>query len=429
MYWGRYKVVLVTRNWRCNRFGDLNGIESAEMLFLDPSLEIIKSGTEFKTPYGSVGREIVAASSHLENIYVCGPTRTGESQNDMFRFDRKSINLIHLPHWIDGGNKRGFLKNLHSIGLPVTKQLSTALDRVDIAWIRTGNHPVSIIAQGIATMKNTPTAYSIGADIAETTEYRTNQSTSITSYLKQFTAHGLKKGARIAASQSDCVLVHKGPLEDEYSDLDNSHGMFISTVSESDIVETPTISQEDPFKILYVGRLSREKGIDVLIDAVSKINTDLKIELSIIGDGPERSSLHQRSKDQSIEDIVTFHGYVPFDSELLRKYRSYDLFILPSRSEGQGRVLLEAMAAGVPIIASDVGGIPAVIRHNETGLLVPPDDSEALKIAILSLLDDPSLRFRFATNALSWIEEHTIESEVKHVIDLIESDILCTNNY
>ncbi|MBA2685750.1 MAG: glycosyltransferase [Gemmatimonadaceae bacterium] len=133
----------------------------------------------------------------------------------------------------------------------------------------------------------------------------------------------------------------------------------------------------------WVGRVSKEKGIDVFIDALSSIG-DRVIGAAIFGDGPERAS--QQARAESIAPgRFQWLGNV---ADASRFYAAFDLFVMSSHAEGLPMVLLEAMAARIPIVATAVGGIPDLLSPNES-MLVPPGDAKALAAAIRATVDDP----------------------------------------
>ena len=134
-------------------------------------------------------------------------------------------------------------------------------------------------------------------------------------------------------------------------------------------------AEADPPEVFYTGRLSPEKGIHELAAASEGLN------LVVCGDGPLRHLLPQTN------------GFVSRD-ELEQRYARAALVVIPSRSEGFGVVCAEAMARGKAVVASNVGGLAGLVRHGETGLLVPPGDVRALRAAIDRLLADPKLRAR-----------------------------------
>jgi glycosyltransferase involved in cell wall biosynthesis len=138
-----------------------------------------------------------------------------------------------------------------------------------------------------------------------------------------------------------------------------------------------------PFLIGWVGRLSREKGLDVLLNALALLS-DVDLTLSVFGDGREREALVAQAGAAGLDARIGWHGSVP---KAERLFAAFDCLVLSSRAEGTPMVLFEAMAAGVPIVATRVGGVPDVVSAGE-GLLVPPEDPRALARAIRSVHDD-----------------------------------------
>ncbi len=137
--------------------------------------------------------------------------------------------------------------------------------------------------------------------------------------------------------------------------------------------------------LLYLGRLSVEKGVDLLLQALSGI--ELRGRIVIAGDGPEGARLRAAAEQKALS--VEFVGHVDHDEarDLLCRSR---LLVVPSRSEPQGVVVLEALASGTPVIGSNVGGIPDMIRDGENGWLVRPQNSDDLRRAILKAFQDPA---------------------------------------
>ena len=142
--------------------------------------------------------------------------------------------------------------------------------------------------------------------------------------------------------------------------------------------------------IAFVGRLDPVKGADLLLDAVAALrgnHPDLRV--SILGDGPHGPRIRARAATLGLSDIVTFLGARPSD-DVARLLADADLLVLPSFAEGVPVVLMEAMATGIPVIASAIAGIPELVEQGASGLLVPPGDLAALTHAIASLLNDPT---------------------------------------
>jgi glycosyltransferase involved in cell wall biosynthesis len=181
--------------------------------------------------------------------------------------------------------------------------------------------------------------------------------------------------------------------------------------------------------ILSVGRLSREKAHIDLIQAFKSLGEtkpELSLKLIIVGDGVERARLETAVESLSCKDRVIFTGQVghvqPF-------YSMADLFVLPSHSEGSPNVLLEAMAANLPIVATAVGGVPEIVRHNDSALLVPPNDPAAMATAIATLLTDNKLAQRLASNAATLVDtQHTPENYARSLIDIYREAIAVRND-
>jgi glycosyltransferase involved in cell wall biosynthesis len=136
--------------------------------------------------------------------------------------------------------------------------------------------------------------------------------------------------------------------------------------------------------VAWVGRLSNEKGPDVMLDAIAQ--SDPSWRLSVIGDGPERDRLHEQAARLGIADRVSWHGFVSNAGSLLT---AFDAFVLSSRTEGTPIALFEAMHAGVPVVATRVGGVPDVIASTHA-LLVPPEHPGMIAQALEEIARGPS---------------------------------------
>jgi glycosyltransferase involved in cell wall biosynthesis len=146
--------------------------------------------------------------------------------------------------------------------------------------------------------------------------------------------------------------------------------------------------------VLTIGRLSKEKGHADLLRALQQLRSiDRKWKLVLVGAGPELDSLTRLARSLSLSERVIFAGSHP---NVRPFYAAADVFALPSLSEGSSNVLLEAMAAKIPVAATRAGGNPEIILHNETGLLTPIGDTQQLASAIARLLEEPDLASRFA---------------------------------
>ena len=150
------------------------------------------------------------------------------------------------------------------------------------------------------------------------------------------------------------------------------------------------MSEYDGYKIIFVGRLIECKGIPFLVKGFEQIiNNNINAKLFLVGDGEEENKLKEYISELNIKQHVVFFDYKTNPQAFIRKA---DLLVLPSSEEGFGRVLLEAMDVGTPVIGTRIGGIPEVIEHGTNGLLVDYGDIEALKKSIIEILEDKLLR-------------------------------------
>jgi glycogen synthase len=177
---------------------------------------------------------------------------------------------------------------------------------------------------------------------------------------------------------------------------------------------------EDPFsgvgrpRILLVGRLAPQKGVSTLVEAAGLLK-DPSAQVLLVGDGPERPKLEREAKRIGVGDRVRFLGFFAHD-RLPAVLAHADLLVLPSLYEELGTVLLEAMQAALPIVASRTGGIPDVIEDGINGLLVPPGEPEALAHAINHLLADRDLARRLSEGARERAKDYDWEVLAERVL-------------
>jgi glycosyltransferase involved in cell wall biosynthesis len=142
-------------------------------------------------------------------------------------------------------------------------------------------------------------------------------------------------------------------------------------------------------RLLFVGRLAAVKGVAVLFDALARVvATRPETRLTLIGDGPERAALEAEAARLGLSDHVSFLGYRSQDA-VAEALAAHDVFVLPSFAEGVPVVLMEAMAAGRPVLTTRIAGVPELVEDGVSGRLVPPGNATALAAALEDLLADP----------------------------------------
>lgn len=166
---------------------------------------------------------------------------------------------------------------------------------------------------------------------------------------------------------------------------------------------------------ISVSRLSNEKNIDFMIDAIASLKTKTRVPFRflIIGEGHQRDRLQRRIDTLGLQEVVMLVGSVPPD-DIATYYRLGDIFLFASKSETQGMVILEAMAAGLPVVAVRSSGIDDVVRHGFNGYKTP-ENRDQWRDCIASLLADESLRKTLSDNALAFARDYSIEQFARDV--------------
>ena len=170
--------------------------------------------------------------------------------------------------------------------------------------------------------------------------------------------------------------------------------------------EMPTVRDGGTLVVVAVARLVEIKGLQHLSAAVARIPADMRsqIRLRLCGTGPYEGELRRQVREAGLDAQVEFAGLVPYE-RIPEEFQGADMFALPSLQEGLPLSLLEAMACGLPVMASRVGGVPAVICDGENGFLIPAGDVEKVSKAIVQLASDSILRARVSKAA-----RHTAQS-------------------
>ncbi|MBN1423968.1 glycosyltransferase family 4 protein, partial [Candidatus Fermentibacteria bacterium] len=154
--------------------------------------------------------------------------------------------------------------------------------------------------------------------------------------------------------------------------------------------------------VLCMGRLSREKGQDILLEAMVRVVERVSGAVAwLAGEGPTEAQLRAQSRRLGIGDSVRFLGFREHVAPLLKKS---SVVVLPSRGEGLPIAALEAMSAGVPVVAASVGGVPDLLSTDEVGLTVPPEDPQRLGDALTDLLGDPPRAHRIGAAGRAHVE-------------------------
>jgi glycosyltransferase involved in cell wall biosynthesis len=203
-----------------------------------------------------------------------------------------------------------------------------------------------------------------------------------------------------------------------------------TTLSAEDVATRHDTCAAAAIKVLTVSRIDPRKGLRVLPEAVSILAAQGRdVSLDIVGPtigqvgDTERDAIVGDAQRHGVSARVTLTGAIPLD-RLLQTYRHYDLFVLPTRpGEGIPRVLMEAMAAGLPVVTTDVSGIASLVQHEQNGLLLKDGGAAAVAGAIARLLDDPALRRRLIEGGYQTARAHTLERQAADMMQIVRGEL------
>ncbi|MGQ9565286.1 MAG: glycosyltransferase family 4 protein [Candidatus Bathyarchaeales archaeon] len=208
--------------------------------------------------------------------------------------------------------------------------------------------------------------------------------------VSQFTKNALTSAYRIPLQKIH--VIYNGIYSDQY------------TCTKAEIEEAKqNLNIENAFTILYVGRVEQRKGLIYLLEAFARLAKDYICKLIIAGDG-KQTQLKQHAQTLGIKEKIIFTGKVDHDT-LKRLYNICDVFVLPSLLEGFGLTILEAMAAGKPVVATNVGGIPEIMKNNVHGKLVEPKNPQQLSTMLKFFLENPKTSRKIGEHNRKYVQE------------------------
>jgi glycosyltransferase involved in cell wall biosynthesis len=331
-----------------------------------------------------------------------------------FALDPQAVRVIPLP-----GFTSGWQFHCWKI-VPIACKLDALIRQQSAGWKRlwlVDLVPLSLVGRISAERVGLPTVgYLRGDDTFEVVARRTPL---------------LRPAARIfalALARAGVWLVRRTPtfvagddLYRKYRDIQPRLYHFVPTVlREAELVQSPRVGPGSPFRALFVGRLIGLKGLEVLLTALAaERRAGFDVELTLVGDGPLRPSLERQAMALGLDGVVRFEGFVSPGPMLDRIYFDHDIFILPSFSEGFPKVLVEALAHGLPVLGTTVGSVPRVIQDGSNGLLVRPGDVEGLRFALRRLANDPASWRRMSDSARASARLYTLERQLAQVEALV----------
>lgn len=232
-------------------------------------------------------------------------------------------------------------------------------------------------------------------------------------YYRQLSDKGQRKVDRVL-SMGDAFLVLAPVWKEFFSHMTDADKITVLP----DAIQVPKTGQKEygQLKILFLGRLCREKGIEELLQVIPELKKSYPALHLYLGGIWEDKDLKEEA--EKLSECVTWLGWIS-GAEKKKYLRRCDIFVLPSYFEGQSVALLEAMAYGCAIVASETGGIPQMILHGQTGILITPRDAGALKRGLERVLSDAGLCRELGENARRRVQkDFSIDNNMEELLQI-----------
>lgn len=289
------------------------------------------------------------------------------------------------------------------------------LGRVDCVWLL-GPHPLCIAFAALALLRRRRIALGVRQDFPVYVRSRHPGRRIV-----HLAGEVLERTYRLLSRR--CATVVVGPeLARHYRHARRLLPISVSLVREHDLSSTEALMTRKPagrpLTALSVGRLETEKNPLMLADVAARLGDDWR--LVVCGEGPLEHDLLGRIDSLGVTERVELRGYLPLDGGLIDLYRSADAFLHVSWTEGVPQVLLEAFAAGTPVVATAVGGVAETV--GEAALLIPPGDPDAAARALGRLASEPGLGARLAERGVERVRARTLEAESARVADFLADE-------
>lgn len=331
----------------------------------------------------------------------------------------EGVRFVALPHYPKVTALAGQARALRGT-LAVFRR---ELDTVDAVWIF-GPHPVALVLAIEARRRRKPLVLGVRQDYARYIGHRLPSRRWLWAVP---VAHALDAAFRLLARRSPTIAVGEALAEHYRRGAAPTLSTGFSLIGARELAspaESLGRSWDGPLRLLTVGRIDAEKNPLLLPEIVRLLREDdPRWLLAVVGDGPLLPALERRVAELGLEDAIEFLGYVPNGEALWREYRGCHAFLHVSLTEGLPQVLVEAQAAGLPIVATDVGGVSAAVGGGLSALLVPPDDAPAAAAALRRLDAEPELRRRLIEESVAAASRETLEAQLDRIAAFIRCSL------
>jgi glycosyltransferase involved in cell wall biosynthesis len=362
---------------------------------------------------------ILEELSRFASVVVSVPEPTEPEGRDR---GESATEIQHRPAY--GGTMAGFLARLPILLIPTWRSILRAVSGADLVVSRIPSPIVGLVDRA-ARRKGLPHVLYVVADIEAAARGTTSERPSLRRMLKRLAGGWIQQRLRALSSGRLVVAIGQALAEQYRSKARRCEVFYVSSVRENEIFERTDTCQSGIVKALHVTRLVPLKGTESLLEALRLLRADgYDVHLTVVGPGPQLGRLLAICRSRSMEDHVTFTGSLAYGDRLLELYRRADVFVHPSLSESFPRVLWEAMAAHLPIVATDVGDVGSILRAESAGLVVPSRSSRELARAIARVIDDGPLRRALIRRGGELVRGYTVEKQGQRLWKLLSQDLV-----
>jgi glycosyltransferase involved in cell wall biosynthesis len=350
-----------------------------------------------------------AVAESFDSLVLFGRQAPPELATDFPLPFEGRIDVAPLPYYAN-------LKNVGQVARAaagVVRGMWRGLDNVDVVWVF-GPYPFSLVLVGCALLRRRRVVLGVRQDTMHYYRSRLPKRWMVPAlaplWVIDFLYRVLSRVLRTTVVGEEIERRYGGPRA-------NLLKHVVSVVPSDEIAREPRAAHAlNEVRLLTVGRIDREKTPLMLVECLAALQRAQpgRYQLTWAGAGALEASMRDRARDLGVEKLLNLPGYVPFGPRLLALYRDSHVFVHSSLTEGVPQVLIEAMAAGLPIVATDVGGV-AELLAGAAGRLVVPGDPRALVEAVIAVSDDPALRTRCSERALERVRVYTIEAQSSRV--------------
>ncbi|MFN2467695.1 MAG: glycosyltransferase family 4 protein [Gaiellaceae bacterium] len=324
--------------------------------------------------------------------------------------------FVALPHYPRVTALRGVARSL----LGARRAFRAELGDLDAVWLF-GPHPLSLAFARLARRHGTPVFLGVRQDFPH---YVRSRLPGRGWAWAVPVAQGLERAFRRFARRAPAVVVGEA-LGRSYRAAGGSVLVTgFSLVRAGDLVSADEAlgrSWEGDLRLLWVGRVDPEKDPVLLADVLAALGP--RWRLTLVGVGRLEEAVARRAEELGVRGRIEFAGYVPNGPELRARYRASHVLVNVSLTEGVPQVVFEAHAAGVPVVATDVGGVREALGDGELGLLVPPRDAAAVARAVERLAGDAGLRRRLVEAGLEHARRETLDAQLDRILAFFASEL------